>query len=184
MGAAMEFHPTAKPVTLERAAELFAQLAARNDIPFRLMEDGCYARAHLIVEHLLSAGVVVGKVWSFAQSLADPLWVNPRHRPEVVVYGRYHVAPTIQVQVRAELVRTLVLGPALFDQPVDIEKWRDIQHDAPRLVQTTLGQPPPPLRDGSGYWPGPDPPEGPDRHARKTLEEHLARLREQEGEES
>jgi hypothetical protein len=42
----------------------------------------------------------------------------------------------------------------------------------PTLVGTAVGEPPLPARGGSGYWPGPDTIEGPDVHARETLEEY------------
>jgi hypothetical protein len=66
----------------------------------------------------------------------------------------------------------MVFDPLLFDRPVPVEEWRVALHDTPTLVPTALGEPPMPERGGSGYWPGPDPVEGPDEHAREKLEEY------------
>jgi hypothetical protein len=66
----------------------------------------------------------------------------------------------------------MAFDPLLFDRPVPVEDWRNALHDTPTLVRTALGEPPLPARGGSGYWPGPDPLEGPDMHALETLEEY------------
>ncbi len=74
---------------------------------------------------------------------------------------------------RAEAaVQEMVFDPLLFDGPVSVATWVQALHDTPALVQTALGEPP--LREGggTGYWPGPDPIEGPDIHALETLEEY------------
>jgi hypothetical protein len=160
----------------ERAEALFADLAAQGDIVFRYLAEGCYARAHLMVQRLLQLGAVPRKVWTFAQGRDDPLWVNPPGQPEVVVSWGYHVAPTVRVRDPDGVVRDVVLDPSLFDRPVPVEEWRDAQHDNPRLVVTALGEPPVPARGGSGYWPDQDPRIGVDRHARRTMEECRAAL--------
>jgi hypothetical protein len=69
----------------------------------------------------------------------------------------------------------MVFDPILFDHPVAVDEWRGALHDTPTMVRTGLGEPPLPARGGSGYWPGPDPPEGADVHAAETLEEYRRR---------
>jgi hypothetical protein len=164
----------AEAISRERAGEVFADLAAQGHIAFRHLWDGCYARAHLLVLRLLELGLSPRKVWTFTQSANDLLWVNPPGQPAVVVHWGYHVAPTVVVQEASGQAVELVLDPALFSGPVTVEEWRDIQHDSPRVLHTALGEPPLPARGGSGYWPGPDPVEGPDVHAREKMEEYLA----------
>jgi hypothetical protein len=66
----------------------------------------------------------------------------------------------------------MVFDPLLFDRSVPVEEWGIALHDTPTLVRTAPGEPPLPARGGTGYWPGPDPLEGPEVHARETLEEY------------
>jgi hypothetical protein len=68
----------------------------------------------------------------------------------------------------------LVLDPLLFDYPVPVGEWQSALHDTPTLIRTALGEPPILARGGTGYWPGPDPLEGADVHARETLDEYRA----------
>src|SRR5262249_7134079 len=68
--------------------------------------------------------------------------------------------------------REMVFDPLLFDRPVPVEEWQSALHDTPTLVRTILGEPPLPTCGGTGYWPGPDPLEGPDVHASETLDEY------------
>jgi hypothetical protein len=68
--------------------------------------------------------------------------------------------------------REMVFDPLVFDRPILVEQWANALHDTPTLLRTAPGEPPLPARGGTGYWPGPDPLEGPDVHARETLEEY------------
>ena len=84
----------------------------------------------------------------------------------------YHVAPAVRVRGADGSVHDMVLDPSLFDRPATVEEWRAAQHDTPETKDTAPGEPPLPDLGGSGYWPGPDPLEGPDVHARETMEEY------------
>ena len=112
------------------------------------------------------------KVWAFAASATDLLWIETPDHPDGRVQWGYHVAPIFWVQGPEGAAHAMVLDPLLFDAPVTVEEWRDALHDTPTLVQTAPGESPLPARGGSGYCPGPDPLEGPDQHARETLEEY------------
>jgi hypothetical protein len=159
-------------MSLQAATDLFNIMAAQGDIAFQFPVDGCYARAHLMVQRMQQLGADPGKVWTFAGGPSDPLWVNTPNHPAGVVEWGYHVAPTIPVQQANGTVQDMVVDPSMFDRPVSIDEWRNAQHDHPNVVQTHPGQSPLPSRGGSGYWPGSDPPEGPDEHARETMEEY------------
>jgi hypothetical protein len=164
-------------ISFQRATELFAELAARKDIAFGYLRDGCYARAHLMVQHLTRCEILPRKVWTFAPSPAvDPLWVDLPGEGGNKIRWKYHVAPVVSVRLTDGEVRDLVFDPSMFDSPVAVEVWREAQHDSPILVVTELGEPPRPERGGTGYCPGEDPIEGPDAHARKTMNKYL-RLR-------
>jgi len=159
-------------IDAEQAAAIFAEFADDESLAPRFPADGCYARAHLMLRRLLDRGLAPSKVWAFAASAADLLWMETPHHPDGRVQWGYHVAPTLLVRGPEGDTREMVFDPILFESPVLVEEWRSAVHDTPSLVRTAPGEPPLPARGGSGYWPGPDPLEGPDVHARETLEEY------------
>ncbi len=159
------------PMTPAAAAILFAIMAGQGDIAFKYPADGCYARAHLMVQRMEKLGATPGKVWSFASGPGDPLWVSTTHDPAGTVEWGYHVAPTVPVRDPDGVVRDKVIDPSLFDHPVPIDEWRDAQHDTPVIDQTLPGNPPA-GHTGSGYWPGPDPAEGADENAHDTMRDY------------
>jgi Glutaminase len=156
----------------EQATAIFAEFAAADDLALRFPADGCYARAHLMVGRMLGRGLVPSKVWAFAASTSDLLWTETPNHPDGRVQWGYHVAPVLVVRSPDGDAQEMVFDPILFDRPVPVDEWRSALHDTPTLVRTSLGEPPLPARGGSGYWPGPDPLEGTDVHARETLEEY------------
>lgn len=155
----------------EEAAAILADFAAAEDLALRFPADGCYARTHLMVRRLLDRGLVPSKVWAFAAGSADLLWTETSDHPDGRVQWQYHVAPVVLVRGPGG-AQEMVMDPILFNRPVAIDEWRIALHDTPTLVRTTIGKPPLPALGGSGYWPGPDPLEGVDAHARETLEEY------------
>jgi uncharacterized Zn-binding protein involved in type VI secretion len=159
-------------VTPAIAAAIFSALASRSDIAFKYPVDGCYARAHLMVKQMQAMGLNPGKAWTFAGSRTDPLWVNTPNHPDGMVSWGYHVAPTLPVTGKDGVTRPMVMDPSMFDHPVTPKEWQDAQHDHPTLVQTKAGQSPLSSGEGTGYWPGRDPAEGPDANAKETMEEY------------
>src|SRR5262245_57702648 len=162
-------------IEADQAAAIFAEFAAADDLALRFPADGCYARTHLMVKRLLDQGLVASKMWAFAAGAMDLLWMEPPDHPDGRVQWGYHVAPVLLVRGPDGDTREMVFDPILFDRPVPVEEWRNALHDTPTLVRTAPGEPPLPTRGGSGYWPGPDPLEGPDVHARETLEDYRGR---------
>jgi uncharacterized Zn-binding protein involved in type VI secretion len=166
------------PITPEAAAALFALLAAQGDIAFGFPVDGCYSRAHLMVQRMQQMGLTPGKVWSFANP--DALRANTPNHPDGYVEWGYHVAPTVPVVQPDGSVQDMVMDPSMFDRPVSVDEWRDAQRapgrSEPYIDQTAPGDAPTfpdgTSPGGSGYWPAPDPVEGPDEHARETMEEY------------
>ena len=164
--------PPSAPVLAISAALVFALLSDQPDIAFKFPVDGCYARAHLMVQRMQKMGLKPGKVWTFASDPSDPLWVDTPNHPDGKVEWGYHVAPTIPVENEDGTVQDMVVDPSMFDHPVTIEEWKDAQHDHPYVKQTAPGEAPIPSRGGSGYWPSTDPPEGADENAKETMEEY------------
>jgi hypothetical protein len=155
---------------------VFAEMAAAGDLALRYPADGCYARTHLIVQRLRDRGLAPLKVWAFAASAGDPLWTETLDHPDERVQWGYHVAPLLVVREPTGGLQEMVFDPVLFDRPVPVPEWLSALHDTPTFVRTAPGEPPLPARGGSGYWPGPDPLEGLDLHAREALEEYQRRI--------
>jgi hypothetical protein len=156
----------------DQAAGIFAEFKAAEDLALRFPAHGCYARTHLMVGWLLDRGFAPSKVWAFAAGATDLLWTETSDHPDGRVQWHYHVAPVLVVRGPDGDLREMVLDPLLFDRPVPVEEWQSALHDTPTRIRTAPGEPPLPTRGGTGYWPGPDPLEGPDVHARETLEEY------------
>lgn len=125
-----------------------------------------------MVQRLIGKGIAPRKVWAFAASLADPLWVENADLPDGRVQWGYHVAPLVVVKGLDGNSTEMAFDPILFDRPVPVDEWQTALHDTPTIARTLPGEPPLPERGGSGYWPSADPLEGPDDHARETLEEY------------
>lgn len=170
-------------VSLERAYQLFRQLAVRKDIAFRYPSDGCYARAHLMGRQLQEVGLKPGKGWAFDdramtdRKAAPRLFATTRNHPRGFVFWKYHVAPLLYVREPGGSPVAYILDPSLFERPTRLSAWqRRMVHPrigfAARLDVTPWGVPP---KDGTGrrmpgtgYWPSSDP--GPlDTAARRTM---------------
>ena len=166
----MTGRPSSEAIEAELAAAILAEFSTDEDLALRYPADGCYARTHLMVKRLLDRGLAPSKVWAFAAGAADLLWMITPDHPDGRVQWRYHVAPVHMVRGPDGGPQEIVFDPLLFDRPVTVDEWRDALHDTPSVVVTALGETPIPARGGSGYWPSSDPPEGPDAHARETLD--------------
>jgi Glutaminase len=160
------------PIEEDEAVAIFAEFAAAGDLALHFPADGCYARTHIMVQRLQDRGLAPFKVWAFAASHTDPLWTDTPDHPQGLVQWSYHVAPVLAIRGKDGQVRERVFDPMLFDRPVAVEVWQVALHDTPTVVRMALGEAPLPDRGGSGYWPAPDPLEGPDIHARETLDEY------------
>ena len=158
-------------VSADEAAKIFRAMAAQKDIAYEYTKDGCYARAHLMAERIKRMGVLPGKLWTFANG--NSLSVITGFKDTDHVEWKYHVAVTLTVGEHGKY-RTMVIDPSLYQWPVTPAEWRDIQRKAgskttPILRFTKLGEAPllpnGNRAAGNGYWPGPDPTEGFERHA-------------------
>lgn len=182
--AAVLRHETAsssREVTLAEVHRLFREMAGQRQIAFRFVEDGCYARAHLMMRHMQDRGFHPVRVWSFSNG--ESLHVKTSLMSRGYVEWRYHVAPAIPIQANGRTVY-LVIDPSLFNRPVTLDEWVKVQRKGPTspkpIVEITrLGEPvhDPHNRNrlGSGYWPGVDPIEGIDTHALETMRRYKAK---------
>jgi hypothetical protein len=94
-------------------------------IPFQFKIDGCYARAHKMKQILeLHYGYTCSKIFSFQKNL-HPLAVNAG---DCCILWGWHDAPVVKVNTPAG-IESRVIDPSLFDHPVSIKEWLDIQSD-------------------------------------------------------
>lgn len=103
------------------AKAFFSRVQRQPHIPFQFPGNGCQARAHemcRLIECYLhpDPAAVVAKVWNVAEE--DDLIVKTDNNPYCRVRWFYHVAPVVKVDNRL-----LVIDPALFEQPVTVERW-------------------------------------------------------------
>jgi hypothetical protein len=168
--------PPSQTVTWTQANQAYRLMAAQADIAFRYPADGCYARAHLMIRRLQRRGLYPHRVWTFANG--ESLYVRTPSHPKGYVQWRYHVAPILRVRLKDNKQRWYVIDPSMFKAPVTIATWKKAQkrpggHYDPYVTLTRLGQAPVDATKkrlpGTGYWPGPDPKEGPDAHAVKMM---------------
>ena len=109
-------------ISEEYANEIFTFLANQEPIPFGYPNDGCYARAHamsLLLER--NFNIISGKVF-----LRGDLEVETENENGVINWW-YHVAPIITVRDASGVDRLMVFDPSIFDRPVTVEQWREIQ---------------------------------------------------------
>ena len=128
-----------RPITQHHANQLFAMAhgltclpAAINlpCIPFLYPDEGCWARAQQMCNIFLSSGANPGKVWNYGD-----LHVKTRNNPKCKVSWVYHVAPVFQV-TSGGAVGDQVIDPSLFNAPVTVSAWVNIQGD-PTATQAT-----------------------------------------------
>jgi hypothetical protein len=171
--------PASETVSLDRATEVFRDMARQDDIAFRYPVDGCYARAELMVELMLRQGLKPRKVWAVASG--EELVAKTKNHPKGYVTWAYHVAPVLRVRGADDEQRWYVIDPSLFTAPVTLTAWMKAQmrpeaRHQPFLTITRPGQAPKwidnKVRAGSGYWPGRDPKEGPHVHAVSTMKKY------------
>lgn len=175
-------------VSAARAKQLFVRVKEERDIAYRYAVDGCYARTHLMGRRLSEEGVVVGKIWAFDdRAMLDKkkpsrIQVRTPYHPRGVVSWKYHVAPIVGVRDGTGKVRTQVLDPSMFEEPVPVVQWMKRMVDLkirfiPRIDLTPWGQAPKrgdgTRYPGQGYWPGEDPGPNLDSVARLTMQRYL-----------
>jgi hypothetical protein len=165
--------------------EVYARMAvlgydpSPQPVAFHCLEEGCEARAQLMIDELLRLGISpdrIRRVWAFSERAFDGRASRMRPTGEdglpfleyngAVIEFDYHVAPAVIVEEADGSQVLRVFDPSLVNHPVPVAVWHrrvgtPIQF--PLTAQTTeLGLAPIDPRTGvpfpgSGYWPGSDP---------------------------
>lgn len=100
--------------------KIFADIQKESKYAFEYLEDGCWARAHLITQELEKRGIRAGKTF------AEGYLVVPTDKAmngQAVVWS-YHVAPLVAVQTEKG-IEMRILDASLFDKPVPVKEWTD-----------------------------------------------------------
>jgi hypothetical protein len=149
-------YPAAIPAA--QAGDVFRKMEAMGDrLAFRFPTDGCYARAHLMMEEMRKQGLQPWKVWS-KQNGREPLYVTTTNHPRKYVTWGWHVAPVLRVRLKTGKVYWVVFDPSLFRQPCFIPVWQKKQKRPGAKVSPVIEVTPPgraPVwegkRTGTGY---------------------------------
>jgi hypothetical protein len=121
--------PQKDVLTIEEAKIIFDWMKNQGDIPFRYTEDGCYARAHLMIKRMQAMGLNPGKIWVMAT--VNHVFVSTPYGTKMVngVKGElwgYHCAPTVKVRLADGKVQTCVIDPSLCSTPVLAGTWENL----------------------------------------------------------
>ena len=105
--------------------------ASPGCVPFRFPDNGCWARAHAMCDHLRREHrVEAGKAWLYGDLGA----ATPNHRSGRVDWHN-HVAPIVRVGATSNDL--IVLDPSVFCRPATLAAWQDAVVEANgRLIIT------------------------------------------------
>jgi hypothetical protein len=110
-----------RTITPEQAEELFNELQANKEIPFRFSEDCCQARASKMAEIMNQKGVPNQKYWCHATG--HPQLVM-RDYSGKTIWWEQHVAPMVQVkQPDGSIVETIIDPSVTNKGPITKEQW-------------------------------------------------------------
>lgn len=125
-----------EPLSLNACIKAFNTLAQRSDIAFNYVDDGCFARAHIMCRALQDMDVAPGKVWAYKGDEKMKLTQAGR----VFALWDYHVAPCVPVRMPDKSVQNIILDPGIFDGPVTVDQWlREVNGVAQRLDIVPFG---------------------------------------------
>lgn len=107
-------------ISLNEAKALFDHFKSQNDLMWQYVEEGCFARAHLMAHEMeRKRGIISDKIFAYpvsGGSLTPPV-------PGGVTQWNFHVAPVVLVKNGEEQV-PYVLDPVLDDRPITLTDWR------------------------------------------------------------
>lgn len=124
--------------TTAQAQQLFTEMAGLQflttrgelaPVPYHYPPDGCYARAHLMMQRLTELGYASEKVFAISRTqgggagLHVPTPYGPDTAGQPAVDWWYHVAPIIQVQQADGTTQQMVIDPSMTSGPVTISQW-------------------------------------------------------------
>lgn len=115
-------------VSLSRAQDIFKQLSENEDIPHRFVMEGCFARAHAMVQQMDEMGLISAKAYVEGDLQIDGGKFGP-------VRWSYHVAPMLMVKTPKGII-PYIFDPSLFKGPVPFEEWKALMLKNPKSKYT------------------------------------------------
>ena len=126
-----------KTISMKQAMRLFKQQKRRSDIAWNHIEDGCYARAHLMTRAFDKQKISTDKIWVRGD-------LEKRLPNGEVVKWDFHVAPIVYVRHKGKAVK-MVIDPSISKKPVTVDKWlKEFDRNTingQKAVQTTYPMP-------------------------------------------
>jgi hypothetical protein len=107
------------PISPQQAQTIFEKFLADPQLPFKVPENGCEARAHYMARELERAGIIAGKVF-----LTGGLYVTSDY--VCSVSWTHHVAPLVRVKT-TKMDELWVIDPSIAKKPLELKKWIKIQ---------------------------------------------------------
>ncbi len=107
------YSKVSKHLRPEEVQELFKKAKNMKDIPFEYVQDGCYAKAHIMARRFEKMGIQVQKAWikgKFPIPGSDLFW-------------DYHVAPTIEVKEKNGKIVNYVIDPTIAQKAITLDEW-------------------------------------------------------------
>lgn len=105
---------TKRTITSIEAQELFDIAKNMKGMAWEVIDDGCYARSHLMAKKFEEKGIYVDKVWLDGR-LKMPTNDNR--------YWKYHTAPIVYVDDGNGIIQETVIDPSLMNSPAPIRDW-------------------------------------------------------------
>lgn len=125
----MQFHQDVSHLngSVPTQAELqkeFDKLAARKDIPFEYIKDGCYARAHLMCDDMNKDGINNSKMFVMVEDSSDANSRLEADNQYMHASWWYHVAPVVfAVDDKTQQVAPFIMDPSMAKTPLKAEDW-------------------------------------------------------------
>jgi hypothetical protein len=138
----------------QQARALFDQAAAMKDVPWRILEEGCIHRAHVVAKRFEDGGVFSEKVFAIPKNGEDLVIETAKARLGYTVVW-FHAATVVHVRDEGG-ARRMVIDPSVADGPVDVETWAAAMHGAKGAALDVFYLP----RFASQLWHRDEPPAG------------------------
>ncbi len=107
----------------EELGKLFEYLSTRSNIPFHVVQDGCFGRAYLMITAAGLKNISLAK--RVFETRNNGVILIPSEDNKWRLRWYYHVAPLVYLRLESGEVVERVIDPSLFNHPVSKEEFLD-----------------------------------------------------------